>query len=108
MMMHQAPEGHGKVLNKYNCGRIPASAVNIMRPGPFGNPYRIYGTRKRLHALKAFEAYLRRRCRADADFRQQVRELYGKDLVCCCAPQACHGDILHGIAAELRNGEFWT
>jgi len=29
------------------------------------------------------------------------RELRGKDLVCFCAPNACHGDVL----IEVANGE---
>jgi hypothetical protein len=28
------------------------------------------------------------------------RELKGKDLVCYCAPLACHGDVLSRIANE--------
>ena len=29
-------------------------------------------------------------------------ELHGKDLVCWCAPEACHGDVLLELAAERQ------
>ena len=30
-----------------------------------------------------------------------VRQLHGRDLCCCCAPAACHGDVLVAAAAWL-------
>ncbi|WP_245303774.1 DUF4326 domain-containing protein [Pseudorhodoplanes sinuspersici] len=31
----------------------------------------------------------------------QLHELEGKDLVCWCSPEACHGDVL----LKLANGQ---
>ena len=30
------------------------------------------------------------------------KELKGKDLVCWCAPQACHGEVLMEIANDIH------
>jgi hypothetical protein len=32
---------------------------------------------------------------------QALHELRGKDLVCFCAPQGCHGDVLLRLANEV-------
>lgn len=40
---------------------------------------------------------------AEASGDVAKRELAGKDLICYCAPKACHGDVLIEVAnAELR------
>ena len=69
---------------------IPASAVRITRPGPWGNPFRV-AEHGREQALELFRAYLEGRPDLVARAR---RELAGRDLACWCKPgQACHGDI---------------
>lgn len=83
-----------KVLNKYTHGN-PAGSVNIMRPGKFGNPFAIGRDGNRADVIRKFEAWINTR----PDLISAAKhELKGKDLVCCCAPQACHGDILLRIA----------
>lgn len=67
-------------------------AVNVARPGKWGNPYRI-GTcliPDARAAVEAFEANL-----PLTDFS----ELRGKNLACWCNPaQPCHADVLLRIA----------
>lgn len=82
-----------KVWNKHRAG-VPEDAVNIQRGTPWGNRFRVevYG-RGKCVALHREEVL------ADPVFQAKVRrELRGKDLLCGCAPNACHGDVLLEIA----------
>jgi uncharacterized protein DUF4326 len=74
-----------RVLNKHRDG-VPPGAVYVGRGSPYGNRYRIGidGTREECIAL--FER--------DVLPTLDLAPLRGKDLVCYCAPKACHGDIL--------------
>lgn len=88
-----------KVWNKRETN-IPAGAVYIGRlrggiPGWFGNPYRIGMDGDRVAVIEKFRAYVLAR----PDHLTKIRsELRGKDLVCWCAPEPCHGDVLLEIA----------
>lgn len=94
------------VLNKYHHGgQVPPGAVNIMRGTPFGNPFIIGRDGDRVQVIAKFRVHLMFRLNDDVAFRAQVRALHGKDLCCCCAPQACHGDVLERAAAWLHENE---
>lgn len=73
----------------------PSDAVNIMRPGPWGNKFTVqkYGRAEavRLHREQVLNS---------PTFMAAIRrELRGKDLVCCCGKkQACHGSIYLAVA----------
>jgi hypothetical protein len=83
-----------KVLNRSALELTPG-AVNIMRPSKWGNPYRIGRDGNREQVLALYRTFLTRR----PDLIEAAkRELRGRDLVCCCAPRACHGDILLELA----------
>lgn len=75
----------------------PPGAVYVGRPSKWGNPFYLCATRGREQSLAEFRAYLRDRPWLVAAARA---ELAGRDLVCWCAPLACHADIL----AEVANG----
>ena len=90
------------VLNKYHHGgRVPDGAVNIMRGTPYGNPFEITPQRTRAEAIAQFRVYLWAKIKADPAFAERVRALHGRDVCCCCAPAACHGDVLLKAAAWL-------
>lgn len=74
-----------KVYNK-NAGDYPARAVYVGRGSPWGNPWRVgeHGTREEV--ISRFE----RETLPTLD----LRPLEGRDLVCFCAPKACHADAL--------------
>jgi hypothetical protein len=80
------------VLNKNIHKDIPSTAVLIDRTTPWGNPYRI-GAIKRItreSSLAMFRKYL------DENPLLVVKAkiyLKGHDLICCCKPKDCHGDI---------------
>ena len=82
-----------KVLNKYK--DLPTeNTVYIGRPSKWGNPFEVsqYG---RAGAIQRYQAYLEENPVLIRIAKQQLR---GKDLMCFCAPQPCHGDILLKIA----------
>jgi hypothetical protein len=85
-----------RVLNKYVSG-FPAGSVNIMRPGKWGNPFAMHNGMSRDQVIAKFRDMVERNPELIAAIK---RELHGKDLVCCCAPQRCHGDVL----LEIANG----
>lgn len=91
------------VLNKYHHGgKVPAGAVDIMRGTLWGNPFAIGVHGDRAQVVEAYRKYLWGYIRIKPEFAAQVRELHGKDLCCCCAPLACHGDVLERAAAWLH------
>ena len=101
-------------LRRQRGWRLPAGAINVARPGKFGNPFRI-GDRYSPHndhpdvsiassgpvititrelAVAMFRAYL------DAhDVRLLRNELAGHDLACWCPlDELCHADVLLEMA----------
>ena len=80
-----------KVLNKRTHG-VPVGAVYVGRPSKFGNPYEIGrdGTRE-----EVIQKYEKRLLSADNGLAiEDLLQLRGKDLVCWCAPEPCHADVL--------------
>ena len=79
-----------KVLNKRVVG-IPKGAVYIGRGrgSKWGNPFVIDKDGTRGEVIAKFERYL-----CDSPLLAHIGELRGKDLVCWCAPEPCHGDVL--------------
>lgn len=83
------------VLNKRTPG-LPLGAVYIGRPSKWENPFTISKQQSRERCIELFRWYLRGR----PDLQEAARrELAGRDLVCWCAPAACHGDVLARVAA---------
>lgn len=87
---------------------LPDGHVYIGRPGHgedgyFGNPYRLGTGENRGATINRFRAYATDRMETDAEYRERVAALKGKTLVCFCAPEPCHGDVL----AELAESYGW-
>ncbi len=85
-----------KVHNKYH-DTAPVDAVYIGRGSKWGNPYKIGPDGDRDEVINKFIQYLKKR---PTLVKEAHRELKGKDLVCFCAPKACHGDILLKIVND--------
>ena len=83
-----------KVWNKREKG-IPANAVYVGRPTKWGNRYVIGRDGTRDEVIKKYEQWL---TKSGLD----VTELRGKDLVCWCAPLACHADVLMRLANQAN------
>lgn len=74
-----------RVLNR-RTDDIPADAVYVGRGSPWGNPYKMGRDGSRTAVINKFKLYVLE----DLD----LEALRGRDLVCYCAPEACHADIL--------------
>lgn len=81
------------VLNKHRDG-MPDGAVYIGRPSKWGNPFQIGRDGTRAEVIAKHRAWL---C-DQPQLMQKLHELRGRDLVCWCAPAACHGDTLKELA----------
>jgi len=79
-------------------GHAPEGAVDIRRGrGPWGNEFEIGRDGSRNDVVDKHAA----KVRADKALGARIRrELRGRDLLCCCWPKRCHGDILLKIANE--------
>ena len=94
-------ENQMKVYNMKDYGRnVPETdtAVYIGRPSKWGNPFTIGRDGTREEVIKQYEEYFL----SNIPLQEQIHELKGKDLVCWCAPLACHGDILLKYANPIR------
>ena len=86
-----------KVLNRRGTAwqGVPRGAVYVGRPSKWGNPFVIGPDGDRRAVVAKYRLWLAAQPRLLAD----LRELRGKDLVCWCAPEACHADVLLELAA---------
>lgn len=83
-----------KVLNKKQLrGPVP-NAVYIGRPSIWGNPFVLGKDGNRADIIAKYEGWLAQQPHLMA----QLPRLRGRHLVCWCAPQPCHGDILLRLA----------
>jgi hypothetical protein len=83
------------VHNKYK-STAPANAVYIGRPTKWGNPFVIGPDGTRQEVVQKYKDYIL----SNQSLLSQVHELRGKDLICFCAPQQCHGDVLIELANQ--------
>lgn len=80
-----------QVLNKrYNRSD---NAVYIGRPGPFGNPFQIGRDGTREEVVQKYTRWLFSKPQTELR-KRMVRELTGKDLMCWCSPELCHGHVI--------------
>jgi hypothetical protein len=82
-----------RVHNKYK-NTAPNGAVYIGRPTKWGNPFVIGRDGTREDVISKYENWVV----TQPQLMSALHELRGKDLVCFCAPQACHGDVLLRLA----------
>lgn len=74
-------------------------AVYVGRPSKWGNPFQIGIDGDRAQVMHLYRNWVM--VEGTEEWRAMVRrELGGKDLICWCAPKACHADIL----LEIANG----
>jgi hypothetical protein len=86
-----------QVLKK---GSEHADSVYIGRGSPWGNRYKIGEHGDRAEVIRKFRKY------AEAvilEYPDWLEPLVGKDLVCYCAPLACHGDVLIEMINKKSN-----
>ncbi|MBX9841815.1 MAG: DUF4326 domain-containing protein [Xanthobacteraceae bacterium] len=84
-----------KVLNARQVGKhASATRVYIGRPSKWGNPFVIGRDGSRAEVIAKYRAWIV----AQPELMNALDELRGRDLVCFCAPCACHGDVLLALA----------
>jgi len=86
------------LIKVYNKNYIPAeiSGQIVDRSSNWGNPFPL-GIYTREESLKLFRKYATWRLTIEPGW---LRPLKDQNLICYCAPKACHADIL----MELANG----
>lgn len=90
-----------EVLNKRDCEHRPG-AIYIGRGSKWGNPFRIGPDGDRAAVIAKYALWLR-----DQHYLlRALDELRGRDLVCFCAPAACHGDLLLWLANASREARI--
>ena len=82
------------VINRHTAKFLTQGSVYIGRPSKWGNPYAIGPNGNRETVLNMYRQYLTENPQLIIDAKA---ELTGHDLVCFCAPLACHGDILEEV-----------
>lgn len=89
-----------KLYNKHHKD-APKDAIYIGRPSKWGNPFEIGKDGTRREVVEKYKQYAMSRLLDEKDsFTREIQELVGRDLVCWCAPLACHGDILLWLAND--------
>lgn len=71
-----------------------SNAVYVGRPSKWGNPFHIGVHGTRAACVGMYKEYVQQQ----PELMNALHELKGKDLVCWCAPLACHADILLELA----------
>jgi hypothetical protein len=83
------------ILNAKQVGTRPAvGRVYVGRPSKWGNPFVIGRDGTRDQVIAQYRAWITCQPALLAD----LHELRGKDLVCWCAPQRCHAEVLAELA----------
>lgn len=77
------------VYNKHT--GYPADAIYVGRGSNFGNPFVVGVDGTREEVIAKYREWFLSRPKLVSKAKQ---ELAGKDLVCFCAPKACHADVL--------------
>ncbi len=84
-----------KVLNARKVGKTAANAVYVGRPSVFGNQFVIGRDGSREDVIRKYEQFILSTPWLLAMAKEKLK---GKDLICWCAPCACHADVLIKIA----------
>jgi hypothetical protein len=93
-----------KVVNKYK--HIPENNdVYIGRPSKFGNPFVLDKSTCRDQVIAKYRGFLDQQIEMGNITKQDILNLEGKNLVCFCKPQKCHGDILVAKFLEIKKGD---
>lgn len=87
-----------RVLNRRIVG-LPPGATYIGRGSPWGNEFKIGRAGDRDQVIAKFEAQAAKRHALDPSWLEPLR---GRDLVCYCAPERCHGDVIIKLLGETK------
>lgn len=92
-----------RVVNKRN--HIPTpNDIYIGRGGSWGNPFVIGKDGDRDDVIQKHRTWMEQNIQSDPALKNRIADLHGKNLVCFCAPAACHGDTLSEFANQYSQG----
>lgn len=72
--------------------KYPADAIYVGRGTPWGNPFKIGRDGDRATVIAKFRAKVE--AMPEQQRRHWLKDLRGRPLLCWCAPQPCHADVL--------------
>lgn len=85
------------VLNRRDFpGRLPRNTILIDRTTRWGNPFHIGQDGDRAEVIARYELWLP----SQPALIAALPSLKGHNLMCWCAPKACHGHVLMRLAAK--------
>ncbi|AAQ63370.1 T4 NrdA.1-like protein [Burkholderia phage BcepNazgul] len=82
-----------QVFNK-NAGDYPDDCIYIGRPSVWGNPFVIGRDGTREEVIAKYREHVLN----SPSLMSFLPTIRGRNLVCFCAPEACHGDVLLDLA----------
>lgn len=85
-----------RILNKKSIASAPPGSVYIGRPSKWGNPFVIGQHGSRNQVIVKYGRWIVQQPHLMAS----LHELRGRDLVCWCAPLACHGEVLKDLSSQ--------
>jgi hypothetical protein len=77
--------------------------VKIMRPSKWGNPFIIGKDGNRAECIRKYKVWIM----SQPSLLEDLRELEGKVLGCCCKPKSCHGDVLVELLEKRTDNEIF-
>ena len=72
----------------------------VGRPSKWGNPFVLGRDGSRDEVIRKYRAWIV----TQPALMSALHELRGKDLICWCAPESCHADVLAELANPKRGG----
>jgi hypothetical protein len=84
-----------RVISKRTGECSGRQVIYIGRPSKWGNPFVIGKDGTRAEVIAKYKEWF---LKQPSLVQQAKKELRGKDLMCYCAPEPCHGDTLLEIA----------
>ena len=91
-----------RVAHMRDKNKAAGQAVYIGRPSKWGNPFVIGKDGTRDDVIRKFENWILKQ----PELMAALHELRGKTLLCFCAPNACHGDVLACLADLQKKVSF--
>ena len=84
-----------KVLNARLVGKLSTGTrVYVGRPSKWGNPFVIGRDGTRDEVIAKYREWILQQPALMAS----LHEVRGRDLICWCAPESCHADVLRALA----------
>lgn len=78
----------------HNTHPARSTFISIDRRSIFGNPFPITKTCTREQCIKLYKYWFNEMIETSPSFKDEVKKLKGKTLICWCTPLPCHGNVI--------------